>query len=632
MCVALLAILAPRPAWGQTASLSGSVVDASGGAIAGATVTVLSSAGVVHGKTTTDSMGRFEIQGIPQGKRRVQVEQARFKTARTDVEIVEGVATPTIRIALEVGGISESVTVEAEPSYVARNADTATKTDTPLMDTPMTVQVVPQQVLKDLGITSSGLSEALASQGVQTLGFAPSSEILVYRGFLSTTKLWNGFRIEEAFAVYGEGNGGVWMDNVERLEVLKGPSSILYGRAEPGGAVNVLTEKPQADFHGEVKTGIGSWYNRWLAADLTGSINRNKTLLYRLNAAIEGSNSYFRHGPDYRSRGIAPTLVWLISPQTTLSIEGQYRHLEGPNGVSYIPIDPSTGKPLAVDRSITFPRDIVSKFNQNRTMVGLGHRFNADWSLSWKALHDNVDNPLARYTFYRSPQFPVSLTGALTIKRNPINTKSDTSVYATVLDLTGHVRALGIKHTILLGAEYYDYYFRAESHFDFNGDPIFETDYFNPAPFPWELVPIGERYNIRRRSPAFYAQDQMALPGNWSLLLGARYQRLDESVSYVGGAKYKKNVVQPRVGLLWRPQPWISAYYSYSENMGVGNGFEFPGNPLKPESSRQHELGVKTQWLKDRMIATLAVFDLTKFNIAAGDSLHPGFNIGVGEV
>jgi iron complex outermembrane receptor protein len=124
------------------------------------------------------------------------------------------------------------------------------------------------------------------------------------------------------------------------------------------------------------------------------------------------------------------------------------------------------------------------------------------------------------------------------------------------------------------------------------------------------------------------------------LLLGARYQDLDEhSVSEapslglpIQDVTYEKGVFLPRVGLLWNPRPWISAYYSYSENMGANTGLDFSGRPIKPESARQHELGLKGEWMNGRLNALIAVFELTKLNIASADPAHPGFNIGVGEV
>ncbi|MEY2632154.1 MAG: hypothetical protein RIR00_808, partial [Pseudomonadota bacterium] len=191
----------------------------------------------------------------------------------------------------QLGTIEVRARSDIETGYAVQRTSTATKTDTPLLQTPMTVEVIPQQVLREQGQTSGGLPSVLSYLGVQSLGMKDQGDYLIFRGFSSPTTLWNGFRIEDATPGLTYANGGVWMNNVERLEVLKGPASILYGRTEPGGAVNVLTKKPQENFQGEVNAGVGSWSNYWLGADLTGALNESKTLLYRLNIATEDSDS-----------------------------------------------------------------------------------------------------------------------------------------------------------------------------------------------------------------------------------------------------------------------------------------------------------------------------------------------------
>lgn len=539
--------------------------------------------------------------------------------------------------AIEIHGTRERSTAYGRPdepiAYSRPIASAATKTDTPLMQTPMMVEVLPQQILKDQGIASSGLTDALAYLGVQTLGIKDQGDYMIFRGFSSPTTLWNGFRIEDASPGLNYANGGAWMTNVDRLEVLKGPSSILYGRTEPGGAVNVLTRKPQAESRGEVNAGVGSWANYWLGADLTGAFNEDKTLLYRLNIAKEDSDSWYRYGPKSQSEGIAPALEWRISPQTTLSFEGQYRRFEGgSNAQQYIPIDPATGQPISIDPENTLLPGNISRFEQNRTYVALDHQFNADWSVSWKLMHNDADNPYYRNNLAAGGSlFPLGPGQTfLYVFEGKNRQKTD----ATMLDVTGNVTALGIEHTLLLGADFYNKRFNQVSGADWGQT----TDYLNPAlPTP---VPLTDTWSLRNREYAWYVQDQMEFPGNWHLLLGGRQQRIDEHnvsdmPSMFSGPQdvvYKKSVFLPRFGLLWQPRPWLSNYYSYAENMGSSNGLDFTGSPIKPEWSKQHEVGVKSEWLAGRLNATLAIFNLTKYNIASADLVNPGFNIGVGEV
>ncbi len=539
---------------------------------------------------------------------------------------------------IEKGGTLREVVVTDSP-YVLPNATTATKTDTPVMETPMTVLAIPQQVLQEQGNPSLG--QALSNAGVFDNGFEPSAQTLYFRGFKTSATMWNGFRIADVLG--GSGDGAVLMDSVERVEVLKGPASILYGRSEPGGMVNVITKQPKDTFHGAVQATVGSWSNQRLAADITGPLNEDKTLLYRLNVAEETSKTYLQYAPEYRSQVIAPVLEWKISPQTSLSVEGQFRHLEGVNYYQAIPIDPATGQLVPVSVSQSQMPDNVFKADSSRLYTNLEHRFNDDWSASWKVMHLDNDMPVSQWAMAMNVYFPVA-NGQLMIDRYLQRSSMRNKTDATMLDVTGHFSALGIKHTVLAGADYYSERFKSKN----TVACCAPTNFYNPTPAPpdaWSTATPDALGNPGWTMPfnwvaqnidtSLYLQDQMELPGNWHVLLGARYQKFRQTYDSPwnpGTPPTSINTVTPRVGLLWRAQPWLSTYYSYAENFGGANGFDFTGTPLKPETSKQHEVGVKTEWMDGRLTSSLAAFELTKFNIAAADAAHPGFSIPVGEV
>jgi len=527
------------------------------------------------------------------------------------------------------------ITVQDAPDigYAVQNASTATKTDTPILQTPMVVEALPRQILEEMGLASSGLTDSLAYLGVQTPGWGALGDATVFRGFTSWTTLWNGFRIEDISTNVGPVNGGVWMDNVAGLEVLKGPSSILYGRAEPGGAVNVLTRKPQADFSGALYAAGGSWSERWLSADVTGSVDGAKALRYRLILADEDSNSWYRSGPAYQSFGVAPSLEWRLSPRTTISLEGQYRRLRGFSGQPYMPVDPTTNQPLSVDPKDTLLPGSHSTFDQRRTYISVDHQFSADWSMAWKYMRNDASNPFSGFNYVLGFEFPAqagALTADLMVGFNSSHQRTD----ATMLDVTGHATTFGIQHTILLGVDYYATRTDQLAGWDFSQT----TNYFSPTT---PSFPSGtDTWGLSENDGSAYVQDQMQLPHGLHLLLGLRYQKLREhSVSDAPSLglplqdiAYEKDVVLPRAAILWQPLPSISTYYSYSENTGASNGLDYSGKPVDPEWSQQHEVGAKGEWLAGRLNATLALFQLTKYNIASADLAHPGFNVGVGKV
>lgn len=624
--ILLISVLPVAHAQSPTGTLIISVHDPSGAVVADVQL-VLSGSGLER-TLVTGATGASTFESVPPGRYTITATRSGFVPGTLRDVVVTAGSPQGLVVTLRVPGIAESVEVQAR-SYAVPNATTATKTETPLMETPFTVQVVPQQVIRDLNTATSGLADVLAYQGVTTRGFETTGELLGFRGFFTSTTLWNGFRLESIIG--GEvGRGGLWMGNADRLEVMKGPSGILYGRNEPGGIVNVQTRKPREAFGANVRVGTGSWSNLWVGADVSGSLNQRKSVLYRVYVDGETSDSYFTNSPDYSSRGVAPALTWKISPRSTLSVEGEYRTLKGSNGQSYIPIDPAKGDLLSVDPSITRPVGSAFKANQYRTMVVLDHRVTSNWALSLKAMHDRVDNPSSTWSFVQNAQFPIAANGALLVDRNLLVGSNDTTSLATTLDVTGRISLLGAQHTVLFGAEYYDFDFTGVDGLDFSRNPAYRTDYFNQTPINWDVVPRDEPYTLQRRSPGFYVQDQIALPRNWHLLIGGRYQRLRQTYTY--NDPYSAGGFFPRAGLLWRAKPWLSSYYSYSENMSNATGFAFPRRPLPPEQSRQHELGVKTEWMGGRLNATVALFDITKYNLPSADPEHETFNIALGEV
>jgi len=538
----------------------------------------------------------------------------------------------------------ESITVTGTPEGYAQpvSSSTATKTDTPLMETPVKVEVVTQQILQDLGVTSRGLADALMAFGVQNLGQGDLGDVVFFRGFSTNTTLWNGFRVEDIGTNVGPINGSVWMDNVDRAEILRGPSSILYGRAEPGGAVNVITKKPQSRFATELEVGGGSFGDRWVSADLTGPITNNGALRYRMNLGLEESDSWYRYGPDYQSQGVALALTWDATPRTTVSLEGQFRTMEGSSTQPYMPVDTETQTLLPIEPSRTLMPGAQSEFQQNRGYVGVEHRFNDEWKASLRYLRNEAKNPLTLFPWIVGMEYPRDLSSVATATRGLVANRGDQDLDATMIDLIGNFATGPVHHTLLLGADYY----RTNSYQNQNLDCwCVQFDYLNPPPLLEDEIP-GDFYdwNITQRETSFYLQDQITLPYNLHLLAGGRYQRLKErslfstppgtpeDEAFVEDIPYEKELFLPRGGLLWRPLDWLSVYYSYAENAGSSQGLEYPGRPIKPEFSRQHEVGAKASWLGGRFDAALALFDLTKTNIVAGDPAHPGFNQAVGEV
>lgn len=537
----------------------------------------------------------------------------------------------------------------AREAYARTDSSVATKTDTPIMETPTKVEVVTQQAIHDMGITSQGLTQVMGALGIAGLGAGDGAldEGFFYRGFQTSTKLWNGFRIETLGV--GNVNGGTWFGNVERVDMLRGASAILYGRAEPGGAINITTKKPLEAFGGSVGAGFGDRSNRWLSADVGGPLNEAGTVLYRLNVDHEIEDSSYRYGQDYRSTGFAPALEFRVSPTTTVSLEGMFRHLEGSSNQPYIPIDPSTGRLADVDPDLTLMPGASSEFKQRRVLLGIDHRFNDDWQLSWKYMRNDARQPLNLWSLVVGMYYPLNPGDALTFDRWLTGARSRQTVDASLLELTGKFETGPLRHQVLLGVDYYDTRTREDGISKCFGCENLE--YFGPPPFILRNeLPLftnygrpESRYTLVQNETSLYVQDQIELPHQIHVLVGGRYQRLRERSLYTygptddggptgpdgsidcddgqGGPCFVEDIPTrlhnflPRGAILWQPVPAVSLYYSYTENSGASQGLDVNSKPIAPEHATQHELGAKFAPHDGRLLASMALFDLTKTNV-----------------
>ena len=199
---------------------------------------------------------------------------------------------------------------------------------------------------------------------------------------------------------------------------------------------------------------------------------------------------------------------------------------------------------------------------------------------------------------------------------------------STILDVTGNFDTYGIKHKFLFGGDYY------LSSFSFLGGGNFAvtntTAAANPTPpnIPLDptTIPLFSQDFGLMKNWGVYMQDQVKLPGNVTVLAGLR-QQFYVTKGTNGGADAFDHAITPRLGVIWQSRDWLSLYASHTGGFGNNNGFDWQGKPLPPENAKQNEVGAKTEFYDGKLTSTLALFDLTKTNIAIADLAHPN---GVG--
>jgi iron complex outermembrane receptor protein len=324
--------------------------------------------------------------------------------------------------------------------YVLPNATSGTKTDTPIMDTPLNVQVISKQVLKDQQIIYLG--DALKNVSGVTIGASGdlgTTQNIFLRGFSSETYFRNGFRMTQ-------GSANREMSNVESVEVMKGPAAILYGMVEPGGMVNVITKQPLASPYYALNQQFGSYNLYRTTIDATGPIADNKNVLYRMNMSYQNNGS-FRDFVDNEDIFVAPIVKWNISPKTQITAELEYNHKHQGQNMSAIPW--VNGGLLNIPRNQTYgeysPEIVDTIFGS----LNWSHQFNEDWQIKHKfSVNQTSDN----FLHFANAN---SYSGGSTISRYNVSLNNQYNTYSTNLDLTGHFDTWRFKHTLLIGGDYY---------------------------------------------------------------------------------------------------------------------------------------------------------------------------------
>lgn len=540
----------------------------------------------------------------------------------------------------EAGAILDKMTVTAQASdandphdkdYAVPNASTATKTDAPIMETPYSVRVVPHQVLQDQ--QAIRVEDALTNvAGVQT-GFSNGglSDIFSVRGFTTATLYRDGYLLPDG-GNFGATQGRRETANIDHIEVLKGPGSILYGRSDPGGIINLVAKRPQATPYHAIQQQFGSYDRYRTTADSTGAMTNDNTLLYRANLSYESANS-FRDFVSTDSVFFAPSLTWNISDRTQANLNIEHNHFNNTND-SGIPVVGNRPAPVPISRQIADPRN-----NSNigdRTYVGFdwSHAFNDQWKLNQRFSVEYFD-ATQLFTFYGTPDANGYLYNAPLGKGHPRGANdghSQLQDYFTTLNLTGKFDTGVVKHTMLWGFDYFvvDTQFNGQCCALGNaGDPF---NIYHPTYPTTPLVHHFEKGPDRGTEwYGLYIQDQIKLPFNLFGNVGMRYDNATGKND--GSVTTDDNRVSPRGGLLWRPQEWLSVYGNYSENFGPSNSlFNAPGQEmLPPQTAKEWEFGAKTEWMNGRLTASFAYFDLTRNNLPVPDPINPFLMRTVGQ-
>ncbi|MFC3608858.1 TonB-dependent siderophore receptor [Stutzerimonas tarimensis] len=509
--------------------------------------------------------------------------------------------------------------------YRAQRSASATGTDTPISETPQSLSVIPAQVLEDLD--SPRIERALDFAG----GVARQNDFggLTLYGYsvrgLATSEFYkDGYSVNRGYMNSPDAA------NIERVEVLKGPVSSLYGRGDPGGTINIVSKRPQSQPFTRIDLSAGRWDRYRSTLDVNTPLDDEATMALRLNAALEDHDSFRDHRAGERQL-LAPSFSWTMSPDTRLLMQAEVvrNRQVFDRGV----LAPGNRLGL-VQRSAYFgePSDGYVSNNNETLQAELEHDLNDGWSLRLAKHYKQ-----GRLNGYAT-ESAVLQADQRTLARDLRYRDSKWQDAITQFELRGQIYTGDIEHNLLIGAEYERYALdqRLLRSADTRLIDIYMPVYGRPRP-AFVTGPDGRSTHINELvyNRALNLQNQLRLNDRLSALIGARYdhydQRLDNEVAGTR-AEQTHEKITPRVGALYQLTPEVGLFANASRSFKPNGGAGANGSPFDPEEGIGYEAGVKFDLLDNRLGITLAAFHLSKKNVLTADRNETGFSIAAGEV
>ncbi len=548
-------------------------------------------------------------------KPQISLPSENAETTTTPNETIEKPENPDIELTV----------TGTQDGYRVPTATTGTKIETPLRDLPLSIQVIPRQVIEDRGVVRlDELADNVA--GVQNepgYGSLPSVGFRI-RGFTTNFgNLRNGFQ-DFGYVTPRD------IANVERFEILKGPASILYGGGQfssgiPSGVVNTVTKKPLEQPYYNASVTYGSYNYVRPTIDLTGPLTDNKSLLYRLNVAYENADSFRDFGRN-DSFFIAPALTWKIGERTTLGLEFEYQNYNLNFNYGFLP-EPEFLK-LPRNRFLGEPKFSESNNRSTSFTYNLEHEFSDRWKFrqGFNIVQANLDT---------KSTFLYALQGDRRTGERGL-TKSDEANNNLTLqnEIYGKFNTGSIRHNLLFGVEVSRYKFE----YDFTDGDVNTIDIFNPQYRNSFVIPSsptsGREYGSE--NVALYLQNLIEVLPNLKILAGGRFDYNElfrkNRVTNTTINEQSNSQFSPRVGIVYQPSQLTSLYFNWAKSFTPNiTARSRTDEQFEPETGEQFEVGIKQDLIKDRLSATLALYQITRQNVLTSDPINPNYRIPTGE-
>ncbi|WP_334319689.1 TonB-dependent receptor [Termitidicoccus mucosus] len=525
--------------------------------------------------------------------------------------------------------------VEESDPYLATNAVSATRFNQPLKELPMPITVLTSEFISDIGALDIGDALEYSGATKNTTSISESVDSPSYNGVNVSLR---GYTVD---AVYR--NGFRWSGNddvlfIDRIEVIKGPSSVFAGTIGPGGTINVISKKPSNKPEGVASVRYGTWDR--LRAELFWSapVNESKTFKYLVGVAVEEYDGSPYDFAKSRKNVVGSAFEWRPSKKTTIAMDMQWLKVDSvPALSSVIYLDPSRTKildhvPFAFNRH---GPEAYSNFVQMGGSLSVTHSFNNDWFLKMSIFgrYTDIDQLLTD----GSSVATVYQSGVRTVGIQPRSVQARNYYYVPQVNLFGQMAYWGIKHKINVGVD--ASFTPTQKNRQYKGaNQTINMDYPEYAPFG-DLTIFYQDLDVYSNDRGATINNIFTMFGNRLTLLqgyryGTSYSRLrglrESTVMDKAAHMPSVNIWSYGVSYVFTRQ--ISGFFSYAESyVPQGWAFDYYGNVFDPIRGKGYNYGIKADFLSNRLAVQIQGFNIERFNIQQPDPEHPGFNIASGD-
>ncbi|KQZ78845.1 TonB-dependent siderophore receptor [Pseudomonas sp. Root562] len=639
-----MAIVA-QPAWAQTSTEA--EFDIPPGPLGAALTQFAGTAGVTvsfepasaTGQSTAGLQGRYSVEaGLSQLLVGSKLQAVRHDNGSYSLLPLVGDGAALQLGATSISGAVVESAYGPVDGFVATRSATGTKTDTPILEIPQTINVVTADQVEAQG--ARNLTQALRyTPGVNTGGYTDRNSIadeITSRGFAPTPLYFDGAYIPYA----GSLGGAPQIDpyTLERIEVLKGPSSVLYGQNQPGGLINMVSKRPTTEQRSQIKLGAGSYDRVNGAFDTSGPIDEQKQFTYRLIGVANKGGEQVEHNSSERML-LAPSLTWAPTEDTFLTVLAQVQRDDGVPDYQSLPRIGSLNRGPdgeKINRDFFSGDTDFNDYKRDQYIFGydFSHNFSEDLKYRSTARYTDVRDRYKGF-YLRSFVTDAGVTDYTRANRAKVDWHQHNIAWTVDNNLEYTFNTGALEHTTLAGVDYRHF---TRKYDGYNANNVLPVNLYGKNNYDTSSVTptLTTQWDNTLRQTGVYLQDQIKLD-QWILTIGGRqdWAEIDNKDLLASTRESKRdNKFTGRVGLTYVTDFGLAPYVSYSESFlpTIGTGApERGGKAFEPTEGQQYEVGVKYQPFEQTLI-TASVYEIKQKNVLTGDDDYPEYMSQGGEM